>query len=303
MSLGMKRIAVGLFAFAAGAGVGGHVSSGLTPAGSLPGHTLPIGHRQGNGGDLWPVREAMSSLDSDSVPLAALRLHLHPSAMATGTRNSTPGTQRLEDALAGGSVYRHSFVYVPLQCVGTRRVPLVVFLHGAGMDGWSMIKWENIRALADSNGFILLAPSSTLDTWELSKDDGRRIDAALRYVLRHYAIDPTRIAMAGASDGGRWALWVGLVNGDIFNRVLGFSASVVGAASDDFLVLSRHGHPSIFVQHGSIDQDFDAHKVVQWLRQTGYTVTYATDSGAHAMTEERASAGFHWLAASWTAGH
>lgn len=246
-------------------------------------------------------RACVVSHDSDSVAVAALRLSVRPGTMASGTRTGQAGLQAL-DALDSAND-RRAFVYVPPQCVGTTRMPLIVFLHGAGMDGESMINWRNVRRLADSAGVILLAPSSQEITWKLQNYDGRRIDQALRYVLQHYAIDPARIALAGASDGARWALWIGLANGDLFSRVLAFSPSPGNADIPSVRLLpqlQRHGMPPLFIQHGDTSRDFDARPIVQWLQERGYAVTYATDSGPHSMTEERATAGFHWLATSWT---
>lgn len=288
----------------------------------------------------------MPPLDSDSVvvigadsvtvpparELSALHLNMRPRALAVGTQTLRAGEQPLDslhwaDSLQGGDSLSGAYVYVPPQCVGPRRCPLLVLLHGLGGDGRSMIELNQggLQALADSIGIIVLTPTAddhtwTPPSWRRSRNL-HRIEVALRYVLRHYAIDPTRIALGGGSNGGGMALVLGLANGDIFSRVLGFSPSISnkvwvfnanGSRSDGLLVaaIPRHGKPLIFIQHGDTlgrvlipgmppIGDVNTHMFAQNLRRDGYTVAYAVDAGPHGMPQYRASAGLRWLAASW----
>ena len=60
------------------------------------------------------------------TPAIAGRLTVRPQTMATGTRNAAAGWQALDSAPAGS---RPPLIYVPPQCVGERRCPLVLHLH------------------------------------------------------------------------------------------------------------------------------------------------------------------------------
>lgn len=70
---------------------------------------------------------AVAAADSSTLrtSTATARLQVRPQVMATGIRTRQAGARLLDSAT-------HTWIYVPLQCVGTRRVPLVIFLHGAG---------------------------------------------------------------------------------------------------------------------------------------------------------------------------
>ena len=53
------------------------------------------------------------------------------------------------------------------------------------------------------------------------------IDRALTRTFRRYAIDPTRVAIEGFSDGASESLSLGLTNGDLFTHVIAFSPGVL----------------------------------------------------------------------------
>jgi phospholipase/carboxylesterase len=256
---------------------------------------------------------SMQTLKSDSLGInwAARRLSVRPRTMASGTRTVQEGLQELGlDSLHGGDALSGTLVYVPPQCVGTRRVPLVVFLHGSAMDGASMMAYHDdiLPQLAKEYGFIIVTPSAHTGTWTLALNDPppipdvRRIDDVLRYVLQHYAIDPTRIALAGESNGGSMTLAVGLMNGDLFSRLMALSPSL--STVRYYSELPGNGRPPIFIGHNEDEAKtgelaYDASKVVPLLRHKGYGVTYIIDSSGHGASRERSKVGFRWLAQSW----
>jgi len=79
-------------------------------------------------------------------------------------------------------------------------------LHGAGGDArGGLTPFQN---LADATGLILLAPASRRQTWDVLVGgygpDIALIDQALAQTFSHYAVDPTRIAIEGFSDGASY---------------------------------------------------------------------------------------------------
>ena len=230
-------------------------------------------------------------------------------AMASGTRTVSAGLQPL-DSVSGGDSTNGALVYVPTQCVGTRRVPLVVLLHGSAMTGYDMLTFNDrkyrplFENFADSNGVILLAPSArdpsgwifSLNSTEPSPDE-LDVDAAIHQVLRHYAIDPARIALVGVSGGATVALLMGTERGDLFSHVIAFSPFATPA---QLASLPRPGTPAIFIGGGLEDEALSPMRVVvPWLRKEGYTVTYVEDPNGHYLPPERADAGLRWLIRSW----
>ncbi|WP_151796050.1 alpha/beta hydrolase family esterase [Acinetobacter soli] len=93
--------------------------------------------------------------------------------------------------------------------------PLVIALHGGGGNSSQMIK--RFQAQAKAHGFLLVAPqgigpSEKKGVWnsggccgdavQQQVDDVRFIQQLIAYLKQHYAIDSTRIYIAGFSNGG-----------------------------------------------------------------------------------------------------
>jgi phospholipase/carboxylesterase len=178
----------------------------------------------------------------------------------------------------------------------SRKVPLLVFLHGATQRAqWMM---DRIGPAADLAGIAVLAPESRGTTWDAIREGfGEDIDflnRALELVFTRLAVDPTRIAIGGFSDGATYALPLGIANGDLFPRVL--------ACSPGFLISAPpHGHPRFFVSHGTRDQilpiDQSSRVIVPRLRTMGYEVTFREFGGRHEMTADVVTEGLRWVGA------
>jgi len=179
-------------------------------------------------------------------------------------------------------VVRDGYLYVPATHRTGRPSPLVLLLHGAGEDARDGLAL--LRGQADAAGLILLALSSRGSTWDLIVGRGRygpdvaAIDRALEQMFSRYALDPSRVAVGGYSDGASYALSLGLANGDLFTHVLAFSPGFMtpGASS---------GSPRIFVSHGTRDRwlpiDSCSRRIVPQLERAGYEVRYREFDGPH----------------------
>jgi len=127
-------------------------------------------------------------------------------------------------------------------------VPLLVLFHGAGGEANKVlphfVRWARARR------FLLLAPQSMFPTWDIviggHGPDLERLDSALLQVASHFRLDPARLAFAGFSDGGSYALSVGLSNGDVASHVIALSAGFMNT-------FTRHGSPRVFIAHGRAD--------------------------------------------------
>jgi phospholipase/carboxylesterase len=72
------------------------------------------------------------------------------------------------------------------------------------------------------------------------------IDRALAQTFNRYAIDPSKVAIAGFSDGASYALSVGLTNGDLFTHVIAFSPGFMAPGA-------QVGRARLFISHGKTD--------------------------------------------------
>ncbi len=190
-----------------------------------------------------------------------------------------PGTRAL-----GLEATRDSLLHVPAAGV-PGPAPLVVVLHGAGGDAEAGLGL--LRAPADERGLLLLAPASRASTWDAvlggHGPDAAVVDRALAAVLGSVPVDPGRIAVAGFSDGGSYALGLGLANGGLFRRVVAFSPGFVPPGP-------RTGQPPVFVSHGTGDEvlpiDRTSRVIVPALRADGHDVTYREFDGGHVVPPE-----------------
>jgi phospholipase/carboxylesterase len=200
-----------------------------------------------------------------------------------------------ERALGLGDGRRDAILHVPAKPSGAP-IPLLVLLHGAGSDGARLLR--RLGASPDESGVAVLAPDSRAQTWDAIRGgfgpDVTFINRALESVFRMVAVDPERIAVGGFSDGATYALSLGLINGDLFRRVVAFSPGfLVDGAS--------HGQPRFFISHGRADDilpiDRCSRRIVQELRRRGHDVAYHEFDGGHEMPPAVVSEAMAWVAA------
>src|SRR5688572_14744037 len=102
------------------------------------------------------------------------------------------------------------------------KVPLLVYLHGASGNGAGQLR--RIGPPADQAGVAVLAPDSRNGTWDAIRDgfgeDVEFLNRALALAFERLNVDPARVAIGGFSDGASYALSLGLINGDLFPRVV-----------------------------------------------------------------------------------
>lgn len=194
----------------------------------------------------------------------------------------------------GVDTARMALLFVPRGYRADRPAPLVVMLHGAGGNPRRVLNY--VMALADSTGVLLLAPQSAGTTWDVIRGryglDVAFIDRALSHVLAHYAVDTTRLAIGGFSDGATYALSLGITNGDVFTHVIAFSPGFMVPAA-------QRGEPRLFVSHGTEDRvlsiDACSRQIVRRVRDAGYEVAYREFEGGHTVPPSIAREAFAWL--------
>jgi phospholipase/carboxylesterase len=236
--------------------------------------------RAGTAGALACLR-GMSGASAAGNP----RLKARP---APPTSSITPGEHAL-----GSRGNRDGLLYVPKGYDGKTPAPLAVLLHGAGNSSRGM---AYTFPLADEFGVIVIAPDSRQLTWDVVRStwgaDVEFIDGALSQTFKQCAVDPSRIALGGFSDGASYALSLGMANGDLFNHVIAFSPGFIAAAPPI-------GKPKIFISHGRQDRilliDATSRLIVPQLTALGYEVTYQEFDGPHAVPPQVAHDAFEWF--------
>jgi predicted esterase len=194
----------------------------------------------------------------------------------TPTKQFTPGEQELP--LGTGT--RQAVIFVPRACSVERPSSLMLCLHGAG--GTARHRIDPLTPLAERYGIVLVGVDSLASTWDMLLHDYgvdvARIDCALQFAFDHCAIDASRIAIEGFSDGASYALSLGLANGDLFGQIFAFSPGFMAP-------YARRGKPRIYVTHGRFDPTLPVRcsrdNIVPELREDGYDVEYREFKGFH----------------------
>ena len=98
-------------------------------------------------------------------------------------------------------------------------------------------------------------------------------------------------AIGGFSDGATYALSLGLINGDLFRRIVAFSPGFVATGE-------HRGRPDVFVSHGERDDVLPiartSRRITRDLTASGYAVTYREFDGGHTVPDAIARAGLEW---------
>ncbi|HSA56757.1 MAG TPA: PHB depolymerase family esterase [Gemmatimonadaceae bacterium] len=214
------------------------------------------------------------------------RLAARPTGSPTGL---SPGEHRL--LLSGG---RDGVLYMPPGLSQDSPFPMILLLHGAG--GTASGLATPTQPYAEQLGFAVLAPDSRGGTWDAIRGtysvDVDFIDAALARAFELCNVDPTRIGVAGFSDGATYAIGLGRLNGDLFRRVVAFSPGFLIPANDVF-------KPPIYITHGRGDNvlplELTSRVIVEELTRIGYDVTLREFDGGHWIPALYATEAFGWL--------
>ena len=208
--------------------------------------------------------------------------------VAAPTGTTAPGIYPI--GLASG---RDGLLYIPTIYNDSTPAPLALLLHGAGRNSSELM--TPMRPLADTSGLVLVAPDARGVTWDAIGggffDDVTFIDRALTSVFSRVRVDPTRVRIMGFSDGGTYSLSLGLINGDLFSRIVAFSPGFIveGKAT---------GKPKVFITHGTRDTvlpiDQTSRQIVPRLKSAGYDVEYHEFDGGHGVTADLLAQAVTW---------
>jgi phospholipase/carboxylesterase len=242
----------------------------------------------------------MESTADNNGRLTARPFDSRVGALAQGRPGGVTSLARGEQRL-GLDARRDGVLFVPASADALRQgsgqaepMPLLVLLHGAGGTGDGVLR--RIRDAAEEARVAVLAPDSRESTWDAVRvgfgADVAFIDRALARAFETLPVDPARVAIGGFSDGATYALSLGLVNGDLFQRIVAFSPGfLVGGL--------RVGKPLVFISHGTSDQilpiDRTSLMILPGLRQRGYDVTFHEFDGGHEVPPAIAKEGVAWV--------
>ena len=181
----------------------------------------------------------------------------------------------------GIAAERDAVLVVPEGLAPGAPVPLMVLFHGGGGSAAKILPM--MEGHAQRHRFLLQVPQSVFPTWDIviagNGPDREHVETAHAAVATHFSFDPGRIAFAGHSDGGSYALSLGLTNGHFVTHVIASSAGFMS-------VHRQQGAPRVFISHGVHDEQIpiarSARVHAALLKDAGYDVTTMEYNGPHA---------------------
>ena len=219
-------------------------------------------------------------------------LQAQPSPNPALQEDGRPGVHRIEPT-ADEAPARAALLQVPAGWEPGRPAPLALMLHGSGGDPQQGL--DLLQPGADTAGAIVLAAASAEYTWDgILGDIGpdlERIDRLLAWVFDRYAVDASRLAVGGFSDGASYALALALGNGSLFTHCIALSPGFIPPTPE-------HGRPAVFISHGTEDRVLPigrcSRRIAAALQRAGYHVDYREFRGGHEIPERIAGAAVDW---------
>ncbi len=230
-------------------------------------------------------------------------------------RRAATWLDRTYSSVYGARFYR---VYIPSTYTGTPR-PLMVMLHGCLQDGYDFAAGTRMNSFAESRNFIVLYPEqgtaynpSDCWNWYYTSNQVRGsgepsvIAGMIDWVKANYAVDGTRVGVAGFSAGAAMASIMactypdrvrklaevaGVMYGGATTAVGGTNAMLYGSVHDPNAMgtdcwnrMATGGRRVIptLVFHGSADGTVNvanAHQTAQQWTQTSDLASDGADNG------------------------
>lgn len=222
---------------------------------------------------LYPLAHRFEAANSFFVDPALRGDAAALAARAVPPRSSETGVMHVgnEPGSRGGFS-----LYVPETYSSDRAWPLVMALHGGSGNGRGFL-WNWLRD-ARSHDAILVAPTATGRTWALTGEDTDtpNLNRILDHVAERWRIDPSRVLLAGMSDGGTFCYVSGLERASRVTHLAPACATfhpMLAAMADR----ERISGLPIFLVHGARDWMFPveiARRARQALSEAGADVSY-----------------------------
>ena len=157
---------------------------------------------------------------------------------------------------------REYHLYIPVSYDGTTSVPPLFVFHGHGGSAESLMRWGDMKSVADTAGFILIVPQGYMDHrntphWNVGSwtarstvDDIGFIEKIINRTSDEFNLDLQRVYSYGHSNGGYFSFELACQLG---NKIAAIG-SIGGTMSTETYNSCAPSHPtSVITIHGTSD--------------------------------------------------
>ncbi len=132
------------------------------------------------------------------------------------TAGSAYGQQKItKNSFTSEGKERSYYLFVPGSVDKSKKMPLIVMLHGSGRNGRVLI--EHWQKLAEQEGIILAGPDSRSSIlWSIPEDGPQFLYELVEDLKAKYPIDPRRVYLFGHSAGGIFGLLMSVLEPKYF---------------------------------------------------------------------------------------
>ncbi len=186
-----------------------------------------------------------------------------------------------------GTEKRRYIIYIPdaYHKDQTKSFPVVFNFHGGGMTMTEHMFYTGMNRSAEKNGYIVVYPQGIKQDWNVGFDmsyqfgsnDVDYVNTLLKFLLKQYRIDPTRVYATGLSRGGFFCQRLAAELPEKFAAI----ASVGGTLPDSVAyfhqkkiampVMVIHGTADVIVTYNGKDKAYKSAKATYqyWKKHNG----------------------------------
>lgn len=170
--------------------------------------------------------------------------------------------QTITNRLVHDGLDRDYHIYIPESYDGTTSVPLLFVFHGYGGNARDLMRWGDMRSVADTAGFILIVPQGYKDhrgsphwnvgSWTIGStvDDIGFIEKIINRTSDEFNLDLKRVYSYGHSNGGYFSFELACQLG---NKIAAIG-SIGGTMSTESYDSCEPSHnTSVITVHGTSD--------------------------------------------------
>jgi len=248
-----------------------------------------------NTDDAQVEEQVLSRLRRAGVSNGLLRPVLKAHAETTPA-NKPRGSQTGLSARAAGGEYLYA-LHVPETPEPGKPLPMIVVLHGAGSTGDDILATWVERLNGE---FIVACPSYPMGAW-WAKNAEDLVLEVIRKTRADYPVDPSRVFIAGLSNGAIGAYMIGMFYPDLFAGIAPIAGTITPRYMH-FLVNLRN--TPVYTIQGVYDPIFPimlSRRVNKILSDMNYPVVYREHEekglahGGHFLPESEIPALVAWL--------